>query len=272
MKKSKKGTKGAGIIKVINVLLVVLSMVLLIVLTFRGVEYVKIYLHGSPHFKLKRVVIDGNRMTRDQEILKASGLKYGMNIFEVDREKVTKRVEKLWWVKEAWVTIGYPDSIKITVKERRPLFVLRIDRFYLVDQDFTAFKLVENPIEADFPVVTGLTEEDYRDRKRRKTMLDAAFDFIRKYRKTRLSVSYPINEINVKRVEKEGVLFVVLGDRLGTVKIGLSDMELQLKRLELVEAFLNETGKKTRYVDLVDYMERGWVVFLPLKDSNKRGG
>ncbi len=272
MKKRSKKEGLKSLLKVINLSLTVLFMSLLVLLTVRGLEYIKIYLHSSSHFRLRRIVIDGNKRTKDEEIIKKASLKYGMNIFDVNKKEVEEKIKDLWWIKDVRVQVAYPDSIKIQVSERDPLFVVLMDQFYLLDRDYRIFKVVETPFEANLPVITGLSEEDYRDIKRRKKYLKTAQRFVDAFRRSEISTSYDIEEINVSSIGREGAIEVFLGGRLGMVKLSINDFDLQLKRLLLVDAFLREQDAKSRYVDLADYIKRGWMVLSLMDNENKRGG
>jgi cell division protein FtsQ len=75
---------------------------------------------GSAGFGVYEINIAGNRRVPTATIFAALGLKPGQSIFFVDLPAVRARIMALEWIGSAEVVRRYPDSITVTVTEKRP--------------------------------------------------------------------------------------------------------------------------------------------------------
>ena len=91
-------------------------------------------LKQSDDFRLAALELRGLRLLKGDEILRASGLAVGDNIFAVDLDKIAARLDSLAWVKSATVQRKPPDRLAIAIVERRRLaWVADGSRSYCVD-------------------------------------------------------------------------------------------------------------------------------------------
>ncbi len=74
-------------------------------------------------FALDRVTISGNDRTSPNAVYDALGLKQGESIFAADPAGVRARLLELPWVADAVVERRFPDTINVTIVERRPFAV-----------------------------------------------------------------------------------------------------------------------------------------------------
>lgn len=107
-------------------------------------------------FAIRRIEVKGNVRTPPESILAASNLAEGQSLFAENIERVSARLERLPWVRNAEVFRSIPDSVVIEVKEWEPKFLIFLDRLYYLSAEG---HVVDAPLEEglDFPVVTGLT-------------------------------------------------------------------------------------------------------------------
>lgn len=102
------------------------------------------------------VLVTGRRETDPATLLEVVGVERGMPILAVDLEAVQHRVEALPWVKQARVERHLPDTLFITLTERRPLALWQRHRsLALVDEDGVV--ITEGPLGrfGSLPIVIG---------------------------------------------------------------------------------------------------------------------
>ena len=140
-------------------LLYALPVLFIIGLVFAGVQISQLFA-ASSSFKLNAMEVQGLRLLDGQDILEASGLRVGDNIFDVDLEIVGRRLEELAWVKQALVVRKPPDRLIVSIVERRRLAWIELEQIYGIDRDGVLLpgrrEAMESYRDLDLPVVRGL--------------------------------------------------------------------------------------------------------------------
>lgn len=111
-------------------------------------------------FRLQALEVEGLRVLKGRDILEASGLQVGDNIFAVDLEAVEERIEELAWVKRALVRRQPPDRLAIDIVERRRVAWIDLGEIYGVDAGGVLLPgepmVRESYRDLDLPVIGGL--------------------------------------------------------------------------------------------------------------------
>lgn len=115
---------------------------------------------NSDIFSLTTVTIEGNKMTRDQQIIDAAHLETGVNLLALDTARAEKMVEKLPWVARARIKRYWPSTVEVIVQEHRPLALVNLgppgrQRLFYVDEQGRVFASLSVSRDFDFPVLTG---------------------------------------------------------------------------------------------------------------------
>src|SRR5262249_1542822 len=88
---------------------------------------------AAPSLRIERIVVHGNRQLSERDVL---GLLHGLrgtNVLEADLDGWRKRLLGSAWIREASMRRELPGTIEVTIAERDPLGIGRIDdRLYLV--------------------------------------------------------------------------------------------------------------------------------------------
>ncbi|MDF1790902.1 MAG: FtsQ-type POTRA domain-containing protein [Thalassobaculaceae bacterium] len=102
------------------------------------------------------VLVIGREQTNAGALLEQIGVSRGTPILAVDLGETRNRVLALPWVKDARVERRLPDTLHITLVERRPLALWQRGRdFTLVDQDGTTIEGQDIRRFHDLPIVIG---------------------------------------------------------------------------------------------------------------------
>ncbi len=109
---------------------------------------------------VRHVVIRGNERLSAGEVEAMVADMRGQNIFRVDLGHFDQRLTELPWVAGATLRRVLPGTIEVTVTERRPMAIARVnDQLYLVDDTGVIIdQFGPQYREFDLPIVDGLVE------------------------------------------------------------------------------------------------------------------
>jgi cell division protein FtsQ len=118
-------------------------------------------LAASQDFELRALEVEGLRVLTGDEVLAASGLRIGDNIFSVDPQEVARRVETDPWVKKAFVRRRPPDRLVVELVERRRVAWINVGEVLGVDASGVLLPGqgrmgTESYQDLDLPVIAGL--------------------------------------------------------------------------------------------------------------------
>ena len=219
-----------------------------VIVLFVGYQ-IKVFVLQMPVLSIDRVIVRGNvHLSTDEALSLVDGL-HGENIFRTDLEQWRNAVLASPWVKDATLRIVIPSTIKISISERVPMALGRIDgHLYLIDDQ--ARLIAEYGAEYthfDLPVIDGLLHEtsngqvvidDQRSHLTMRVMNDLETQPRIVGRVSQIDVSNPSNVV------------VILDDDEALIHLGVNQFAERLRSyLEMVTA-LREKVPHIDYVDL----------------------
>lgn len=206
------------------------------------------HVRSSPAFAVKTIEVTGHARLSQEEILETAGLAFGRNVFDVSPEEARARLSGHAWIANAEVQRRLPDAYRVTVRERVPVAVLLVTEPYLVGDDGTVFKRVEEGDPVDLPVITGVDRARFvRDRAFRASLLLAVVALLHEYRGVGLFAREPIAEVHV---EADDALTLYTGSDAMNVRLGHGPYRPKLARLRRVLDDLSARGARAAYVYL----------------------
>ncbi|MGB9867276.1 MAG: cell division protein FtsQ/DivIB [Bacillota bacterium] len=105
-------------------------------------------------FVVQKISVEGNSILTEQEVLKAAGLSTGVNLLAVVPHVVRKRLLGLAAVKDAKVQLVFPDTVRITLEERKRLALYNHNgAFYFIDDSGIVIEGAAK-LEAGYPIVS----------------------------------------------------------------------------------------------------------------------
>lgn len=114
-------------------------------------------LYNSHLFDLREVRVIGNKRLSTPEVVRASGVKRGMNLLKLPVATVRKRLLANPWIKEATVDRRLLSTLELRVTERKPVAVLTAGGgFYLVDDASFAIAKVPGTENSLLPVISDV--------------------------------------------------------------------------------------------------------------------
>lgn len=204
------------------------------------------YARQSPRFAVARIDIVGAERLSADRIGSIAELKKGMNIFDVRAEDAKRRLLADPWVLSADVVRKLPDSVTITLTERKAAALIAVGDTMLATRDGEVFKRLEEGDPTDLPVVTCLDEAMVSaDPEGTKHTIADALDLLAEYDATRLSGRYPAEELCAR---PDGTFALVIGKEGLSLRLGPAPYRRKLAQAERV---LYELERRRTKADVV---------------------
>ena len=214
------------------------------------------WLLTSPRFAVAVVEVQGTSRLSPAEVREAAAISPGENLFRLNSEEVVARLRQLGPVKRAEVIRSFPNRVTLVVEERVPFTLAQAGRLYWLDEDGVSLGPEPRAVTPRLPVITGIRPEETRSGGAAAEDARAAVSLIRSMLRTGSPLTREISEIHMSGADGP-VLYTVDGIE---VRLGTTDWEDRLGRLEGVLAQIRSLGEPMEYVDL---RFRGQVVFKP---------
>lgn len=185
----------------------IVVFVLFLVVFGWGLYRVISYAYESPSLEVSAITVQGVTQIGEGEVLARAGFVAGTNILRLDLDQMRRSIETLRWVRSASVQRIWPREVVITVVERAPIALTRVDgQIYQVDEEGVI--LSGEVTLGSSPILDGL---DLEDREANRGRLEI-------YR----SIVALIGEANVSEVHitEAGEVSVVPADHPILVELG----------------------------------------------------
>jgi cell division protein FtsQ len=113
-------------------------------------------LSAASGFRIENVEVVGREQTDRKALLAAAGLKRGDPILAFSPEAARQRIEAMSWVASAAVERRLPDTVAITIVERKPIALWQHnDKFALIDANGDNLGAVADDTTSTLPRVVG---------------------------------------------------------------------------------------------------------------------
>ncbi len=207
---------------------------------------------GSEYLALRKIQVSGNRHLDRNEIIRAAGLKTGINLLSLNLSLVRKRLLANPWIATAQVTRQVPDTLQIIVGEHRPLAVLELGSRYLLNRKGRIFKRWQPGDPDDLPVITGLDLTDIHVGSSPESHI------MRAVRQALLATGQarclPLSAIARVEVDKQIGLTLVAFKAGVKIHLGFDGFAANYGRLARVVNYLKKHGRwhQLRSIDLTD--------------------
>jgi len=199
-----------------------------------------------PVWRIKDVVVQGNRIVPADTIIQAADISMDENIFFINSKEVRRRVKEIQQIKKVDVFPKIPSSIFIKVEERKPFAAFIVQgKYYIADNEGIIISKEESfKGSTELPTVVGLPKSAIISGKMIDEKLVAAVEKSYKL----LSQLMPPSRFVVEMKDEQD-MSILINDIL-KVKIGSpSDIDGKLTALELL---LNKVSSKRSQIEYID--------------------
>lgn len=205
------------------------------------------WLLTGPAFAVERVEVAGQSRLSADQVVAASGLEAGQNLWRLDVRRALTGVEALPLVRRAEIVRAFPNRVTLLVEERQPFTLVNADGLYWVDEQGVPLGAEARAIALDMPVISGVGADDVAAAGRTPSRRVAAgVALIRTLMRARSALLLEISEIDVSRPEGP-VLYTLDGVE---VRLGGEEWDGRLGRLGGVLAQLRASGQTVTSIDL----------------------
>ena len=118
-----------------------------------------IYCRYQQVFTVKQIIVHNQYELSDKQIIHASGLKRGANMFDLNLADGIDRLLAEPYIFNAYISREFPDIINIYVIERQPIVMIRLKEDYALDAFAIMLPKPENYTTELMPVITGVNRE-----------------------------------------------------------------------------------------------------------------
>jgi len=236
--------------KTVRVTAAVVVVSLIALVSFELYEFI-----GKTTFlRLERIDVAGNnKLTRD-EILSTASVNLGDDLLGLRLSRMGEQLAKNPWVASVRVRRNFPHSLAIDVQERQPVGVVSMGYLYYLDNRGDIFKPLQEGDSLDFPVITGLAEDDLiRDPAGAKETLQGILALLQELRKARTGVS--LADISELHYDKGFGYTLFTMEKGLPIRLGTEGFSEKLDRLAKVYSQLLPQFPALEYIDL-DYSDR----------------
>ena len=119
-----------------------------------------IYFLLSPYFNVTQIDVVGNERITKEEIISLSNITLNENTFKIQGNQVQQNIKQNAYIETVSIKRKLPGGIEITVKERKPTFMLSFANAYIYLNN-QGYMLEISKTELKVPIITGfLTKEE----------------------------------------------------------------------------------------------------------------
>src|ERR1700687_1833809 len=226
------------------------------------------WLLTAQHFAVERVEVAGQSQLSVDQVVEASGLVPGQNLFRLDARRAVAGVEALPMVRRAELVRALPNRVTLLVEERRPFVLVHAGTlhgtagglhspaegfhwpaggFHWVDEQGVALGPEPRAVALDAPLVSAAGADDVAAAGRTASeRVATGVALVRTLLRARSPLLREISEVDVSRPEGP-VLYMLDGVE---VRLGREDWDDRLGRLGGVLAQLRASGQKATSIDL----------------------
>lgn len=211
----------------------------------------------SEEFTVHHVEIEGTTNTTPEAIAAALRPLEGRSLAELELREVARLSASDPWVRDASVRRQFPDTLRITVRERRPAALAVVQGLVqVVDEDGVPMGPAGPGLAYDLPVLTGL---DKLDRAARDAALERGVAFVARLSQASPEFVSEISELDLSRPDRVVMIPAREGPKL------LLDPEFVDRNVKRWLAMRSEIARRT---GPLEYADLRWSRRIALKPKD----
>ncbi len=244
-----------------KVLILLWTIIALIVITL-SIAHV-----WKSSLRVTNFAVEGNMFVSNNEILQLIGIQKGALLFNVDLGKIEQNVCSHYYIKTASARRNLPNTITVTVEERKPIALLNSSLLYYVDEDGVILPKSVTRKLIDLPVLSGTvtTEKIRLGMVLTSQPIQEALTLLKLMKTLNRPLYHGISEV---RIERNGDIQLITAEDCVPVLIGSGEIE---EKFVIIEAFWEQyiRAKGTSALKYVD-MRFTNKVFVRWQNSSKQ--
>lgn len=227
---------------------VVVSLILLVCYELYG------FIGKTTFLRLERIEVSGLKKLTREEILAAAAVKIGDDLLGLRLSRMGEQLTKNPWIASVKIRRNFPRALSIEVCERQPVAIVSMGYLYYLDSKGDIFKPLQEGDRLDYPVITGLAEDDLlRDPAGAKETVKGVLALLEQLHKQRSGIK--LADISELHYDK-GFGYTIFAINRGLpIRLGMDGFSDKLDRLGKIYSDLQAQLPQLEYIDL-DYSDR----------------
>lgn len=202
-------------------------------------------------FAVREIAVTGAAQLSADTVRNLSGIRTGQSIWDINLMQIEARLRRNPWVKEVTVRRELPGSVRIDIRERRPMALFAYQTAYVeIDEAGVALDISPSLINRELPLITGPTAA--RVVLGEQVAAPGLLDGIRAVLPLSPEIVRQISEVNVGP-ERTLTMVLLSGVR---VYLGQADDTLE-RRVALLPGILDDIARRGAAVDYIDLRYNG---------------
>ena len=220
--------------------------------------------------RIREIRFEGLSRASAQELLELSPVQRGDHLLLCDTSLVEVALRRHPWISSVEVRRTLPPALEVKVSERRAAALVDLGGLYLVDAEGEVFKRALPGDGLDLPVVTGITRDDWVERRAEvEPLLHAALALLDRWAERGLDRRAPVSEIHISA--DYGTTLWAGAEGL-EIRLGHGALPEKLARLERVLAAVEAEGRRAEVLHLENRRRPDWVAVRFAGDVATGGG
>ena len=205
----------------------------------------------SRYVRIQSAEVEGIVMLSREEVLRQAGITASTNIWEIDKELLTKKIAELPYVEECTVHVNLEGrEVRIYIKERPCLAVLFVNNhFYELDPTGFVLEEVDTSRALKKPLITWMGEAPAVEKGKRveAAALKKALQVCQTFMRLPMAREVTLSEICAV---SENHITMYLNELPFEIRWGRGEVDKQALRLETLWRVKGTSLPCTRYLDL----------------------
>ncbi|MDI6807373.1 MAG: FtsQ-type POTRA domain-containing protein [Candidatus Eisenbacteria bacterium] len=200
-------------------------------------------------FRIRTIQIEGNEYLLKEDVLETARIPRDRNLLRIDPKLIENRLLSHPRIRYANVRRVPPGTIRIAVRERRPVALIQCGKLNEVDADGVVLSSAVSGVVADLPIVSGIQVGKMRPGQRvQSDQLRFAIHLISELMTPEVGLSKTISEV---RFSSSGAVYLYMTGGCAKAVLSKDDVERgKLVGLRLVMSDLRKKGIDAESIDL----------------------
>jgi len=188
-----------------------------------------------------------------KNILQQAGLDFNkkdkINTLSINLPMVRKRLLAHPMIEDAGVKRELPGTVKITVKEQKPLAVIDLGKKFVINKKGEVFKELSSKDSLRLPVITGLEFSDLNaDGRTTGIPFKAVMNVLHLGQKTESPI--PNSSLKMIRVDRETGITLHTISSIKTIKLGYNNFTDKYKRFKNILYYIKEKNDFSNIISI----------------------
>jgi len=205
----------------------------------------------TPIFGVSEITVEGNSTLTAEEIISASGIHKGENIFRMDAKRSEKKLESLPYVDDAKIVKKFPAKVKIVIDESTEDIIIDTpNEFIVATIDGKVLYKTTDVTEIPVPIVQGITVTEAEPSKKIKASDEETATTNIEYIKCFFGSAY-WSEIDVFDVSDPSNFMMVMRSGMRVTFGPIDTIESLQRKIQMMDAIIAQVKPTERsYLDL----------------------